>query len=88
MKSAKTAVVYTPKYLKHDPGQGHPESANRLKVIIKELRRSGVLEKCLLSEPDSGDVKDVELIHEPEYIKLLLLEQRRNSMNWGYQTTK
>lgn len=73
MKKHRTTVVYTPKYLKHDSGSDHPESANRLKVIMKELSESGILEteKCLLVEPKRSDVKDVERIHEPNYIKLV-----------------
>ena len=71
MKKHRTTVVYTPKYLKHDPGSDHPESANRLKVIMKELSESGILEteKCLLVEPKRSDVKDIERIHEPDYIR-------------------
>lgn len=69
----KTAVVFTPKYLKHDPGPDHPESPNRLKVIIEELERSGLLDsgKCVLIEPKPASLKDIELIHELEYVELV-----------------
>jgi acetoin utilization deacetylase AcuC-like enzyme len=70
---AKTAVIYTDKYLDHDPGRGHPESANRLKVIMDELKRSGILEteECSLLEPKPAGVEDIELVHKPDYIKLI-----------------
>jgi acetoin utilization deacetylase AcuC-like enzyme len=69
----KTAIIYTPKYLEHDAGPGHPESSDRLRAIMKELRKSGLLEsgKCSLIEPKPANVKDVELIHQPDYIQLV-----------------
>jgi len=69
----RTAVVFTPKYLNHNPGFDHPESPNRLKVIIKELEKSGVSTsgKCSLIEPKPAGVEDVELVHELDYIELV-----------------
>ncbi|RLI47643.1 histone deacetylase [Candidatus Bathyarchaeota archaeon] len=69
----KTAIIYTPRYLEHDAGPGHPESSDRLRAIMKELRKSGLLEsgKCMLIEPKPASVKDVELIHQPDYIQLV-----------------
>jgi len=70
---AKTAIIYSPKYLDHNPGSGHPESPRRLRVIIDELSRSGLLEKgnCTLVEPESATIKEVELVHESDYVKLV-----------------
>jgi len=69
----KTAVVFTPKYLDHKTGLGHPESPARLKVIMRKLNKSGLLEtgKCFLVEPESASVEDVELVHESDYVKLV-----------------
>lgn len=70
---SKTAIVYSPKYLEHDPGRGHPESPRRLRVIIDELNRSGLFEKesCTLVEPKSANIKEVELVHESDHIQLV-----------------
>jgi acetoin utilization deacetylase AcuC-like enzyme len=70
---AKAAVIYTEKYLDHDPGRGHPESANRLKVIMEGLNRSGILEteECSLLEPKPATTEDIELVHKPDYVKLI-----------------
>lgn len=67
----KTALLYTPKYLEHDPGRGHPESASRLKVIMNELKKSGILERKEISllEPKPAELKEIELVHDPEYIQ-------------------
>ncbi|MFQ6064063.1 MAG: histone deacetylase [Candidatus Bathyarchaeia archaeon] len=69
----KTAVLYTPKYLDHNPGRGHPESPKRLKAVINELNHSGLLEteRCSLIKPKSATLEALKLVHEPEYIKLV-----------------
>ena len=69
----KTAVMYTPKYLDHKTGLGHPESPARLRVIMRELERSGLFEtgKCSLVQPEPASLEDVELIHEFEYVQLV-----------------
>lgn len=69
----RTAVLFTPKYLDHNPGLNHPESPDRLRAIMKELRESGLLEsgKCSLVKPEPASVEDVELVHEPDYVRLV-----------------
>ena len=69
----KTAVVFTPKYLDHKTGIGHPESPARLRVIMRKLNKSGLLEtgKCFLVEPEPASVEDVKLVHESDYVKLV-----------------
>jgi len=68
-----TAVVYTPKYLDHDTGPDHPETPNRLRVIMEELNRSGLLKtrKCSIFSPKPAKLKDLEQVHEPDYIELV-----------------
>ena len=68
-----TAVYYSPRFLEHDPGPGHPETPNRLRVIVNELSRSGLLkpEKCTYVEPKPAKLEDLELVHETDYIKLI-----------------
>jgi len=68
-----TAIYYSPKFLAHDPGPDHPETPSRLKVIIDELSRSGLLrtEKCAFVEPKPAQAEDLELVHEPDYIELV-----------------
>ncbi|MFQ5758859.1 MAG: histone deacetylase [Candidatus Bathyarchaeia archaeon] len=69
----KTAVLYTPKYLDHNPGPHHPESPKRLKAIMKELNRSGLFEtgRCSLIEPKRASIDDLKLVHKPDYIQLV-----------------
>jgi acetoin utilization deacetylase AcuC-like enzyme len=69
----KTAVLFTQKYLDHNPGLNHPESPDRLRLIMKELRESGFFEsdRCSLVEPEPASVSDIELVHEPDYVRLV-----------------
>jgi len=69
----KTAIIYSPKYLDHKAGHGHPESPKRLKRIMKELHNCGLLKtgKCSLIEPEPANTEDVELIHDSDYIRLI-----------------
>jgi len=68
-----TAIFFSPKFLEHDPGPDHPDTPNRLRVIIDELNRSGLLktDKCAFVEPKPAQLEDVELVHEADYIKLV-----------------
>ncbi len=69
----KTAIIFSPKYLEHDTGKGHPESPARLQVIKEELDKSGLLEtgRCSIVKPEPARLEDVELVHEPDYISLV-----------------
>ncbi len=72
---SRTAVVSSPKYLSHKTGFHHPESPSRLRVTMRELNRSGILEtgSCSLVEPQIAGVKDLKLVHERDYIQLVKL---------------
>lgn len=69
----KTAILFTKKYLDHNAGPNHPESPNRLRVVMKELKDSGVLEhgRCSIIKPKAADAADVELVHHPDYVQLV-----------------
>ena len=68
-----TAIMYSPKFLNHDTGPDHPETPNRLQVIMNELNKSGILEtrKAGLVTPMLATKEDLELVHEPDYIDLV-----------------
>ena len=69
----KTAVIYSPIYLKHDPGPTHPESPKRLEIMINELKKSRFLEKedCKLLEPREANETELQLVHKADYIELV-----------------
>ena len=69
----QTAVVYSPKYFRHKTGIDHPEIPSRIKVIMRELKKSGLLKhkNCSIVDPEYVRLKDLELVHERNYIQKL-----------------
>jgi len=67
-----TAVIFSSKYYLHNTGRSHPESAERLRVIINELENKLLGgENWSFVEPEKARIEDVELIHDSEYIRLV-----------------
>ena len=69
----KTAIIYSSKYLRHKTGPRHPEVPSRLRVILRELNNSGILENenCSLVEPETVKINDLERVHDSGYINKL-----------------
>ena len=64
----KTGYVYDDRYLKHDTGGYHPESADRLRAIQAGLRASGILEKLIPIEAIRANQRWIEAVHSIHYI--------------------
>ena len=66
-----TAVVFSPVYYRHNPGRGHPESARRLRAIVRELKKSKLqgVGNWQFVKPEKARLKDVKLVHGIEYIE-------------------
>jgi len=69
----KTAVIFSPIYYRHNPGRGHPESARRLRAIVRELKKSKLHEvgNWQFVEPEKARLKDVKLVHGVEHIEFV-----------------
>ncbi len=67
---ARTAVIYSKDYLKHDSGRNHPERKERLIAIMNGLEERGLLEnpKVRLIIPTSATEEDLLLVHPREYV--------------------
>ena len=67
----KTALVYSSKYLDHKTGYLHPESPSRLRVIIRELNKSGILQndQIFMYKPQNVYMKDLKKVHDQSYIQ-------------------
>ncbi len=72
-QTTKTVLVYSPKYLWHKTGPDHPEVPSRLRVIKRELKKSGMLENknCVLVEPKPANIDDLKLVHDAGYIQAI-----------------
>ena len=60
----KTGIITTDTYLNHDTGQGHPERADRVSVVVENLKKK----KIDLEKPLKFDTKYLKIAHESDYI--------------------
>ena len=61
----KTGIITTDSYLNHDTGQGHPERADRVLVIIENLKKN---KKLIWKKPLRFDSKYLKITHKSKYI--------------------
>ena len=61
----KTGIITTDTYLNHDTGQGHPERADRVSVVIENLKKN---KKLIWKKPLKFDTKYLKIAHESDYI--------------------
>lgn len=65
-----TGLVYSKRYLEHEPSRFHPETPERLKAILRALKEGKLWNEggTKVFEPSPALRKDIELIHKPEYV--------------------
>jgi len=61
----KTGIITTETYLNHDTGQGHPERADRVSVVVENLRKN---KKLIWKKPLKFDAKYLKIAHKSDYI--------------------
>jgi len=61
----KTGIITTDTYLNHDTGQGHPERADRVSVVIENLKKN---KKLIWKKSLKFDAKYLKIAHESDYI--------------------
>ena len=61
----KTGIITTDSYLNHDTGQGHPERADRVSIVIENLKKN---KKLIWKKPLKFDTKYLKITHESDYI--------------------
>ena len=61
----KTGIITTDTYLNHDTGQGHPERADRVSVVIENLKKN---KKLIWKKPLKFDTKYLKITHKSHYI--------------------
>ncbi len=62
----KTAIITTDTYLNHNTGQGHPESADRVSVVIENLKKKD--KNFVWKKPKKFDSKYLKITHNPNYV--------------------
>ena len=77
----KTGIITTDTYLNHDTGQGHPERADRVTVVIDHLKK--VKSKNLIwKKPAKFDLKYLEFAHDKNYLDSIKDSFPRNGLNF------
>ena len=61
----KTGIITTDSYLNHDTGQGHPERADRVSIVIENLKKN---KKLIWKKPLRFDNKYLKITHKSHYI--------------------
>ena len=64
----RTGYVYDARYLRHQPGEWHPERPARLEAIHERIQSTGLLEEVVRIAPYAAPLSWVERVHDPEYI--------------------
>ena len=65
----KTGLLLDERFLAHITGLTHPESPERLRVILSALEASGLLKKTIRIPATSCEMKWLELVHTKSYIE-------------------
>ena len=64
----RVGYIYSPVFLEHETGDGHPETPARLTAIHDEIERSGVLAKLVRLDPVPATREQLSLVHDPTMI--------------------
>lgn len=67
----KTGFLFDERFLLHDTGSGHPETADRLRAAYKGVSEAGLLSKLVLISAVEADRKWVEAVHRVDQIDRL-----------------
>ena len=64
-------VIWHPSSLDHDPGPGHPESPERLRAILEELRSPALEDRIAWHEAEPAPESALSRVHSSRYLALL-----------------
>jgi acetoin utilization deacetylase AcuC-like enzyme len=77
----KTGIITTDSYLNHNTGQGHPEKADRVTVIIDRLKKIK-LKNLVWEKPKKFDPKYLEYAHDKNYLNNILESFPKQGLNF------
>ena len=73
----RSTVVVDRDFLKHEPGEGHPERPERVGVLV-ELAEGLDAQKFQLLPPQAATLADIEACHSAEYVELVASTSKVN----------
>jgi len=74
-----TGFVYDELFLDYWLEQGHPESPDRLRSIMKLLERSGLLQQLIRIQPKKDILTELALIHTADHVHALKTRRDRSN---------
>ena len=66
----KTGIITTNSYLNHNTGEGHPERADRVSVVIKNLKKFKN-KNFIWKKPIAFDKKFLKITHSSKYVNMV-----------------
>ena len=87
MSARPTGLVYSDAYLAHDPGPDNPETAERLRAILRALARAGLTERLVRIEPSPASIERVVRIHDAGHIAHVREASARAPVALDWDTT-
>jgi acetoin utilization deacetylase AcuC-like enzyme len=67
---ARSAVVIDPEYLKHEPGEFHPERPERIQALL-DLTEKLDKNRFQILPPKAASRSDIESCHGADYVNLV-----------------
>jgi acetoin utilization deacetylase AcuC-like enzyme len=67
----RTALLTHPDCVLHEMGQGHPESPQRLRSVMRALEASGLGARLMALEAPAAAREHLERVHDPEHVDLV-----------------
>ncbi len=64
----RTGLLYDERYMQHDTGAEHPETSERLIVLIRGLEEADLLSKLILIPAVAAELEWIEKVHSSSYI--------------------
>jgi acetoin utilization deacetylase AcuC-like enzyme len=64
----RTGLLYDKRFTLHETGPGHPESPERLKVMLRGLEEANLLPKLIPVPAAAAKMQWIEKVHSPKYI--------------------
>jgi len=77
----KTGIITTDTYLNHNTGQGHPERADRVTVVIDHLKKIKS-KKLIWKKPKKFDLKYLEYAHDKNYLNNITDSFPKHGLNF------